>query len=341
MDRLFVKIVAFPAFHLSRSFVLFCCFNSIRIGNCDADDLQEDAAAGYTNCVKAYSTISLLASENIDSVILQRSTLLRVRAFVTDPNSMESLSTLYDYPKLVQSSVLLRLVGQAVAMDDDEQFLFLQTFQEGFQPILEGDSYEWIEAKIIAQQAGTATPDLTIEESDKGDLYNRVELMMRAQCSGNACTDENFGNWLTQNVKAYSQEFLGRLFTVGPPEKDMYYDELRSIDVGESLLIEPLNPPKLTDTTNSEPSDAEMPAWLWAVLVAAVALLAFAVAWTCVRVGARKGAEMRRNSTEKQSKNFHGSQADGGSSVRGNSVASGSKHDVENVTPEEPEEERI
>jgi len=276
---------------------------SVTRGVCDYEDFQEEVAAGYDNCLRVNSLVELGATPDLDEVVLARVVLNRIREFLGDASSVANQVTIYDYPKLVQATVILRLSGQGDLMNDDEKYLFVKTLQDDFQPIMEQAAYGWIRGEVVGQQSGSETPDLSVADTLPKDLYARVELMIRAQCAGDACNDDNFERWLDLTLQEHVQEFLSKLYSVGPPTSNTYYDEVQRIQVGDGALVEPLKTAAVIDTQNVEHSDAEMPAWVWAVAFAGLAVIIFAMVWTCMRLGARQHATQKElNQNVKESK---------------------------------------
>jgi hypothetical protein len=238
-------------------------------------------------------TVRAFAADTVDPVILERSSMIRIRTFLDERYNTEqdAQQVIYDYPKPVQSSILLRLIGNGDLMDDDEQYLFLKAFEEGFRPILEDAYYEWVDVLIRGQVTGNSNPDQNPNDLPETQyLFNRVVILLRAQCSGDACTDDNFENFALQEMEAWAQTFLSYLYSVGPPTAEMYFDDLLQIDVGEHRAVDPLIPAANIDTSNPDPDEAKISGVIWVIVIIFLGILVCACAWVGLRYPARRNA---------------------------------------------------
>ncbi|GAX18666.1 hypothetical protein FisN_10Hh121 [Fistulifera solaris] len=256
---------------------------------------EEDFELEYSDCGTYRSNVVLNLASEYDPVVVKQVLTREIQTFVEDSYANETnnqVDTLYDYPKWVQTTVYMELVGVSTPMDDDEMFLFLQEFEDGFRPQMEEDNYDWVKNEILYQEIMDNREEFNVQERN---VINKVKLMPKATCSGDSCNDENFYNYLVVNLDAFTGEFLGRLQGVSPNGADDYYTDIIQIIVRNDQLEIPELPPEenLDPTASQAGDDKDIPFWLWILALLAVITVVVTLIYVCILSPRRKAAEQK------------------------------------------------
>lgn len=260
----------------------FIFLSFITTGPCAAEDFELE----YSHCGAYRSNVVMNIGSTYDPVMVKQILSRQIQTYVEDIHASENnneVDSIYDYPKWVRSTVYIELVGVSTPMDDDEIFLFLQEFEKGFRPKMEADNYDWINVELLYQL--NTTNDQIAFTSEERSHANKVKIMPKASCSGDACNDENFYNYLIVNLEQFTGEFLGRLKAIAPSdEAETYFDDILLIRVRNERLVIPELP--LESDTNTTPAnvwdDVEIPFWLWILAVLAFLVVVFAMVHVCI-----------------------------------------------------------